>query len=58
MHGEVGRLFGELCTREKPDEQFGLIRNVCAPRFNTQQPIATCGRQREARSPDGRETRA
>ena len=27
MHGEVGRFFGELCTREKPDEQFGLIRN-------------------------------
>jgi len=36
MHGEVGRFFGELCTREKPDEQFGLSHvTMCTLRFNT-----------------------
>ncbi|KAM0703294.1 hypothetical protein Q7P35_009232 [Cladosporium inversicolor] len=52
MHGEAGRFFGELCTRERPDEQFGPVRDRVST-YNYQ-PVAISGRQRDARSPDGR----
>ena len=36
MHGEVSRFFGELCTREKPDDHFGLTYvTMYTLRFNT-----------------------